>query len=318
MYSVECEVCLQWKWILRIIPIGCEYLRLIVNIFSWMWGLSTAEVDFTNNSDWMWIFAIDCEYFHLNVMFVYSGTGFCEYFRLDVDICDRLWIFTVECDVCVHWKWILRMFPIGCEYLRSIVNIFSWMWCVCTVELNFTNNSDSTWIFAIEFDWCVQRIGNSLIIQLTHSVYIVMCLLLIAMLFSLCDWNCGNYCELLFEVCVGAHLNFVVRCIFPTHPSVAWSWWRGIEILWGNVCLGTWIRFGTELRSWKRVTQFRLCDENTPFTKSFRMSSVSSGAVGLPWISVRMFVIVDFFRKIDPRSVPFLPRLCLLWRLLVM
>jgi hypothetical protein len=212
-------------------------------------------------------------------------------------------------------KWILWIFWIGCDvgsgfcgYFGSVVmwavdfmDILDWLWC-------------GQWILRmcpIERAGCLRWKSILRMIQSTHSVYNVMCLFLIAMLFSLCDWNCGNYCVLFVEVCVGAHLDFAVRCIFPTHLSVAWSWWRGVELLWGNVCLGTWIRFGTELRSGKRVTQLRLCDENTPFTKSFRMSSVSNGAVGSPWISVRMFVNVDFLRKIDPRSVPFLPRLCL-------
>ena len=160
-----------------------EYLRLNVNVFSWMWGLSTVEVDSMNNFDWMWIFAIDCECIQLNVRlctvevdstnnfdwtwifaidcecfqsnvrFVYSGSGFYEYFRLDVNICDWLWTYSVECEVCLQRKWILRIIPIGCEYLRSIVNISIWMWCLCTVELDFVNISDWMWISAIDCEY---------------------------------------------------------------------------------------------------------------------------------------------------------------------
>ena len=206
---------------------------------------------FVNNFGWLWIILIDCELLWWIV----------NYFDRWVN---NLWLFVM----------VVYSGSADCEYFRLNQNNFDWML-----------------IFPMDLDECLQRIVIHECVQVNnHSVYIVMCLLLIAMLFSLCDWNCGNYCVLLVEVCVGAHLNFAIRCTFPTHPSMPRSWWRGVEILRGNDCLGTWIRFGTELRSWKRVSQPRLCDENTPFTKSFRMSSVSSGAVGLPWISVRMFV----------------------------
>ena len=123
--TVGCDECVQWNWIFRIfsigceylrlivniftwlwcvcvvelnfriIPIGCEYLRLIVNICSWLWCMCTSDLNFTNILDWLWIFSIDCEYAELNVMYVYSVTDVYEYFRINVNICDRLWIFLV-------------------------------------------------------------------------------------------------------------------------------------------------------------------------------------------------------------------------------
>ena len=100
-----------------------------------------------------------------NVMSVYSGIEFYEYIRLDVNIGDQSWIFRVECDVCVQWNWSLRILPNRCEYLRPIVNIPRWMWCVCTAEVNFyecfrldVNICDRLWIYPIECDVWVQSI----------------------------------------------------------------------------------------------------------------------------------------------------------------
>ena len=56
-------------------------------------------------------------------------------FRLTVDSCDGMWIFAIECEY-------VR------EYLRLIVNMFSWLWCVCLLEANFPNLSDWMWTFA--------------------------------------------------------------------------------------------------------------------------------------------------------------------------
>ena len=187
--SVDCDVCVYWKRIFRIIPIGCEHLRITVNIFSWMWcvwpldlnlrmfsieceyvrwivnnwcsmwWVCTVELNFTNIFDWTWILAINREYLESNVMYVYSGTEVYEYCRIDVNIGDRLWIFLDECDVCAQrnwnftnvsdWMWI---FAIDCEYIqlnvmfeysrfsfyeyfRLDVNICDRIWLKCTADV---------------------------------------------------------------------------------------------------------------------------------------------------------------------------------------